>query len=127
MIPVTSYPVDIDVSTCYLAQESDPSDNYYLFDYHITISNRGDKEITILSRRWIVTDGNGHKKEVKGTGINGKQPVIGMGNSFDYNGSSNLSTPVGSIQATYLVELETGDQLEVFLKPLSLAVPGVLH
>lgn len=126
-MPITSYPVEIDVSTCYLAKDSEPNDNYYLFNYHITIYNRGDKDITILSRHWTVTDGNGHKKEIKGTGINGKQPFIGMGHSFDYNGSSNLPTPVGSIQATYLVELDTGDQLEVFTKPLSLAVPGILQ
>lgn len=122
-----SYPVDIDVSTSYIMQESEPSDNYYLFHYHITIYNRGDRDITILSRRWIITDGNGHKKEVKSSGINGQKPTIKTGGSFDYKGNSNLPTPVGSLQAIYLVELDSGDQLEVFLEPKGLAVPGALH
>lgn len=124
---INAYPVEIDVSTSYIVQESDPSDNYYLFHYQITIYNRGDKDLTILSRRWVLVDGNGHKKEKKGTGINGEKRIIKMGESFNYKGNSNLSTPVGSLEACYLAELDTGDQIEVCIKPLGLAVPGVLH
>lgn len=124
---LANYPIEIKVIANYLAEDSDPQDNYYLFDYHISIENKGDKTVTLLARQWVITDGNGHKKEVKGSGVVGQQPAIKAGEKFEYSSSTNFSTPVGSMYGKYSMQTETGELFDAHIAPFSLAAPGVLH
>lgn len=124
---LADYPIEITVFTDYLVEDSDPQDNYYLFDYRISIQNKGDKTVTLLSRQWIITDGNGHKKEVKGSGVVGQQPCIKAGETFEYTSSANFSTPVGSMYGKYSMQVETGELFDAHIAPFRLAAPGVLH
>jgi len=121
------YPIEIKVVADYQAEESAPQDNYYLFNYHITISNKGDQAVTLLTRHWIITDGDGHKKEVKGSGVVGEQPRISAGDCFAYTSSANFATPVGSMYGKYVMQLDTGEVFDAYIAPFRLAAPGVLH
>lgn len=121
------YPIEVKVVVDYLEDESDPKDNYYLFDYHVSIYNKGDKAVKLLSRHWIITDGNGHKKEVKGSGVVGEQPLIKGGDMFKYTSTANFSTPVGSIYGKYVMQMDSGEQFDTNVRPFRLVVPGVLH
>lgn len=121
------YPIEINVIVNYLTEESVPQDNYFLFEYHISIQNKGDKAVTLLSRQWVITDGHGHKKEVRGNGVVGLQPRIQAGGVFEYTSSANFSTPVGSMYGKYSMEAETGELFEAQITPFRLAAPGVLH
>lgn len=124
---LNDYPIEIKVEAHYQADESEPQDNYYLFNYHITISNRGDQSVTLLARHWVITDGNGHKKEVKGSGVVGEQPCIEAGESFEYSSSTNFATPVGSMYGKYAMQLASGELFDAPIAPFRLAAPGVLH
>lgn len=121
------YPIEIKVVTDYLTDDSEPQDNYFVFNYHITIHNKGDKAVTLLARRWVITDGDGHKKEVNGSGVIGEQPFIKAGESFQYTSSANFSTPVGSMYGVYHMQIETGELFDANIAPFRLAAPGVLH
>ena len=57
----------------------EPDANQYLWAYHVTIENRGDVPVQLLSRYWRITDARGRVREVRGDGVIGEQPVIEPG------------------------------------------------
>ena len=65
------YDIAITVDTRFLDDQSAPADNRYAFAYTITIENRGSVGARLLSRHWVITDGNGKVREVRGDGVVG--------------------------------------------------------
>lgn len=124
---LNDYPIEIKVVANYQDVESEPHDNYFLFNYHITIYNNGDHAVTLLSRHWIITDGDGHKREVRGSGVVGEQPRIGSGESYTYSSRTNFATPIGSMYGKYTMQLDTGELIYIPIAPFRLAAPGVLN
>ena len=51
---------------------------------------RRDRDVQLLTRHWIITDGTGQVEEVKGPGVVGKQPTLAPGESFDYTSGCPL-------------------------------------
>ena len=48
--------VEIKAISRFLPDQSDPSADRYVFAYHITISNRSEQTVKLLTRHWIITD-----------------------------------------------------------------------
>ena len=71
--------IQIDVKTLYIEEQSKPDQNYYVFSYTITISNKGDQPVKLLNRHWIITDSNQRIQEVRGEGVIGEQPYLKPG------------------------------------------------
>ncbi len=95
--------VGVNVVTTYLPSHSKPDEGQYTFAYTITISNGGDLPVQLLSRHWVITDGNDQVQEVRGEGVVGEQPVIAPGGSFRYTSGATLETPVGCMEGTYFM------------------------
>ncbi len=93
--------VGVSVVTTYLPNHSNPDDDHYTYAYTITISNAGDAPVQLLSRHWLITDGNGDVQEVRGEGVVGEQPVIKPGETFRYTSGASLPTPVGYMEGSY--------------------------
>ncbi|MYE48888.1 MAG: ApaG domain, partial [Gammaproteobacteria bacterium] len=74
--------IHVEVEPAYLGQ--DAQGDRYVFSYTITISNRGGEAARLLTRHWIITDGNGHVEEVFGDGVVGEQPRLLPGESHRY-------------------------------------------
>ena len=55
----------------YAPDQSRPSAGQWLFLYTITIANEGSEIVQLLTRHWIITDGNGHVEEIRGDGVVG--------------------------------------------------------
>ncbi len=119
--------IDISVNTRYLAEHSHPEDNRYVFAYDITIRNNGDESAQLLSRHWIITDGDGKTQEVRGSGVVGEQPVIDANDEFSYSSGTLLATAVGSMQGSFTMKMPDGEEFDAPIAPFSLAVPGALH
>ncbi len=123
--------VGIHVVTTYLAGHSRPEDDQYTFAYTITISNAGDVPVQLLSRHWLITDGDQDVQEVRGEGVVGEQPVIEPGEAFRYTSGATLGTPVGAMQGSYqMVVCEAADEGERFEVPIpafSLHTPTAVH
>ena len=69
------------VVTCrpeYIEQRSKPDKNLYFFAYQVQIINRGKRTVRLISRHWIITDEDGNQDEVRGLGVVGSQPSLGM-------------------------------------------------
>jgi hypothetical protein len=73
------YQVDVSVVTRYLAEQSQPEQDRFAFAYTITVQNNGQIPAKLLSRHWVITDGDGHVEEVRGAGVVGQQPLIEAG------------------------------------------------
>lgn len=121
------YCIAVTVTTRYLPEQSDPEQNRYAFAYRITIENRGQVAAQLLSRHWIITDGDGKVQEVRGSGVVGEQPMIAPGQSHTYTSGTLLATRVGSMQGSYQMLAEDGHSFEADISPFRLAVPGALH
>nr|WP_322941133.1 Co2+/Mg2+ efflux protein ApaG [Pseudomonas sp. s4] len=121
------YQIDVSVTTRYLAAQSQPEQNRYAFSYTITIVNNGELPAQLLSRHWIITDGDGRAQEVRGAGVIGQQPHIAPGASHTYSSGTVMATQVGTMQGSYQMLAEDGKRFDATIAPFRLAVPGALH
>ncbi|MEQ6331160.1 Co2+/Mg2+ efflux protein ApaG [Pseudomonas chengduensis] len=121
------YQIDVSVTTSYLAAQSQPEQNRYAFSYTVTIVNNGELPAQLLSRHWVITDGDGRVQEVRGAGVIGQQPHIVPGASHTYSSGTVMATQVGTMQGSYQMLAEDGKRFDATIAPFRLAVPGALH
>lgn len=121
------YDVRVSVETDYIASESEPDQNRYVFTYTITIINRGTMPAKLISRHWIITDSNGMTQEVRGDGVVGEQPYLAPGEGFRYTSGTVLDTPIGAMQGSYLMRADDNTEFDAIVAPFGLADPKVLH
>ncbi|MFV3386071.1 Co2+/Mg2+ efflux protein ApaG [Pseudomonas sp. NY15364] len=121
------YQIDVSVTTRYLAAQSQPEQSRYAFSYTVTIVNNGELPAQLLSRHWIITDGDGRVQEVRGAGVIGQQPHIEPGASHTYSSGTVMTTQVGTMQGSYQMLAEDGKHFDATIAPFRLAVPGALH
>ena len=121
------YEITVTVRTAYLPEQSDESINRYVFAYTITIANTGTMPAQLISRHWIIADGEGSVQEVRGLGVVGEQPLLKPGESFEYTSGTAISTPVGSMKGTYQMVAEDGLRFDATIPEFVLSVPRVLH
>jgi ApaG protein len=121
------YRIKVDAIAQYVAEQSDPEEDRYVFAYRIVISNYGTLPAQLLSRHWIITDGEGKVQEVKGSGVVGEQPNLGPGESFEYTSGSVLETPVGTMHGSYQMVAADGHRFDAEIPPFSLAMPSMLN
>ena len=86
--------IQVEVSH-YVAERSNPARDLYFFAYRIKITNEGSEPAQLISRHWIITDGEGRVEEVQGPGVVGKQPRLAPGESFEYTSFCPLHTARG--------------------------------
>lgn len=111
----------------YMAAESNPDQGHYLFAYHITIRNEGGVTVQLRSRHWLITNGEGQVEEVRGPGVVGQQPRLEPGASFDYTSYCPLDTPVGTMQGSFQMFDENGEEFDAVIEPFGLSRPGSLN
>jgi ApaG protein len=127
MSDATTDGIRIQVRSLYLPERSSPAGGEYLFAYTVRISNVGEQTAQLLSREWIITDGDGREERVVGPGVVGQQPVLAPGQSFEYTSFCPLPTPVGSMHGTYQMVRPDGRSFDAQIAPFSLAVPTALN
>jgi len=126
-MPDTRYQIDVNVTTRYLPEQSQPEQNRFAFAYTIDIANTGEIAAKLLSRHWLITDGDGRVQEVRGAGVVGQQPLIDAGAHHTYSSGTLLATRVGTMQGSYQMLAEDGTHFDAAIAPFRLAVPGSLH
>jgi ApaG protein len=115
--------IRVRVQSHYLAEQSSPREDHYVFAYTITISNEGPRAAQLRTRHWIITDGRGVVEEVRGDGVIGKQPRLLPGQSFQYTSGCVLTTPIGTMHGTYRMWHDDGSYFDAVIAPFSLALP----
>ena len=119
---ITRY-IRVAVEPQFLADQSDPAQNRFVWAYRVVISNRGGITVQLRSRYWRITDAAGRVQEVRGDGVVGKQPVLAPGESFEYTSGTPLPTPSGFMSGAYQMQTGEGERFDVEIPAFSLDSP----
>lgn len=95
----TTGPLEVEVSSVYNKDQSDPPMRKHCFQYTIRITNNSPSDtIQLLGRRFeIQTVGSSMKDVVQGEGVTGRTPVLKPGEVFEYTSTAPLSVrPIGT-------------------------------
>jgi len=121
------YEFSVSPKVTFLADQSDPDKNHFVFAYTITVTNTGSVAAQLVSRHWIITDGEHRVQEVKGLGVVGQQPLLQPGESFEYSSGASIGTSVGTMHGTYHMRADDGHTFDAAIPPFTLSVPRTLH
>ncbi|MEE8289911.1 MAG: Co2+/Mg2+ efflux protein ApaG [Candidatus Tectomicrobia bacterium] len=127
MSNVVTQGIRISVESFYLPAKSQPERGQYIFAYTVRITNEGDAPAQLISRHWIIQDAYGRAEHVRGPGVVGAQPRLEPGQSHEYTSFCPLGTPSGSMQGTYQMVRDDGDQFDAAIGVFSLMAPQLLN
>lgn len=119
--------IRVSVQSKYLPEQSVPRLGRYVWAYTVRIENEGERGAKLVSRHWVITDGNGGTEEVRGPGVVGEQPQIEPGETFQYTSGCVLKTSKGSMRGTYQMLREDGSELDVEIASFALELPQTLN
>jgi ApaG protein len=128
---LTTRGVTVTVRSFFLADQSSPDDNRFVWAYRVRIENQGTDTVRLLRRTWQITDARGRTQHVHGPGVVGEQPVLDPGQSFEYTSGTPLETPSGFMVGAYhMVVPGSGENFDVAIPAFSLDSPhqsGRIH
>lgn len=124
---IENQPIYVDVRSEFVPDQSSADAERYVFAYHVTIENRGQSPAQLISRHWVITDGNQKVQEVRGQGVIGEQPTIMPGERYEYSSGAVLQTPVGSMHGSYQMVDDQGAAFDATIPVFTLALPRALH
>lgn len=127
MSDTTTRGVRIQVESRFLPERSNAQTEKFVFAYTVTISNESDATVQLISRRWVITDGDNDVETVEGPGVVGEQPVLMPGQSFEYTSYCPLATPFGTMEGHYVMMTASGERFPAKISPFGLATPGALN
>jgi ApaG protein len=127
MYRAVTHDIEVAVEPFYLDEQSEPSDNHYVWGYRIVIVNHSSATVRLVSRYWHITDENGAVEEVSGPGVVGEQPVLMPGDSYQYSSGCPLTTPSGVMSGHYVMEHQNGELFEIEIPAFSLDLPGTMR
>lgn len=127
MTSASTYRIDVTAAPRFLEEQSQPALGRYVFAYTITLRNEGALPAKLLTRHWVITDGNGRVEELRGPGVVGEHPHLQPGESFEYTSGAMLDTPVGTMQGSYQMLADDGTAFLAPIPRFTLSVPRILH
>ncbi|MBX3481712.1 MAG: Co2+/Mg2+ efflux protein ApaG [Caulobacter sp.] len=116
--------VVVRVKANYAPNQSDPVENLYFWNYTVEIENHGQETVQLVSRRWVITDGQNRREELRGRGVVGEQPILRGREAFRYVSGCPLETPSGVMSGAYQMLTDDGDAFEAEIPEFSLHLPG---
>lgn len=125
--PASPYQIEVSAVSQYIAGQSEPDENRYVFAYTITIRNTGTVAAKLLTRHWQISDGEGKLQEVRGEGVVGEQPHLAPGQAFQYTSAAMIETPVGAMEGSYQMVADDGHRFDAPIAPFRLAMRQALH
>lgn len=123
----TTRGIHVHVETQYDPRRSQPESRRWFYLYTVTITNRGEETVQLLSRHWVITDADGQTEEVEGPGVVGHQPVLEPGQAFRYSSGCPLPTPYGTMHGWYRMETPEGESFDVEIAPFELSEPFLVN
>lgn len=116
--------IKISVETFYQKEFSGNSLREFIHHYRITIENNSRESVQLLRRHWYIWDSKTGNREVEGPGVIGEQPLLDPGESHQYVSMCNLSSEIGRMHGTYLMQRQDNhDMFEVDIPLFKLIAP----
>lgn len=123
----TTKGIRVTVKPRYVEARSKPVESAYFFAYEVTIANVGDRAAKLLSRHWVITDGKGAERHVRGPGVVGQQPHLAPGEAFRYESFCPLDTPEGAMRGTFQMVRDDGSEFDADVATFAFSAPRVLN
>jgi ApaG protein len=92
----------------YLAAESDPHLERFVYAYTVRIENCSKIIAQLLSREWYIEDSCGESYSVSGDGVVGQQPILMPGDVHEYRSFCVLKSGLGHMSGWYSFVSEDG-------------------
>jgi ApaG protein len=105
--------VRVAVAPEYLPEQSSPELGQFVFGYRVRITNESARSVRLISRRWLIVDADGDRKEVEGEGVVGEQPELAPGESYMYSSFCPLETSWGTMEGQYIMRDGEGAEFAV--------------
>jgi ApaG protein len=99
-----------------------PPDKPHPFAYFISIHNDSEEAVTILGRKWIVTDSSGGTLVVEGDGVVGQTPHLQPGQDFSYN-SYHVISEESLANGSFFGQTDAGKPILVRIPEFRMCVP----
>ncbi|MEL6836076.1 MAG: Co2+/Mg2+ efflux protein ApaG [Bacteroidota bacterium] len=120
--------IRVSVIARYQTAYSKPTQDQYVFSYHVVIENCGQHTVQLLRRHWIITNSLGIVQEVEGEGVIGQQPVLEPGDIHKYDSWCPLTSPFGIMEGSYsFINHDTGESFEAEVPRFRLESSAVLN
>ncbi|KMJ44528.1 Co2+/Mg2+ efflux protein ApaG [Xenorhabdus khoisanae] len=117
----------IQVQSTYVESQSQPEQQRFVFAYTISIRNLGHFPVQLISRYWRITNSDGHRTEIQGEGVVGKQPLIPSGAEYSYSSGAILETPLGTMEGHYEMVDHEGHPFRAAIPVFRLAIPTLIN
>ena len=115
--------IEVTVEPNFLPERSSIEHRQYFWSYTIVITNSGKETVQLQTRHWIITDGTGHRHNIRGEGVVGEKPVLAPGERFEYTSGVPLPTASGIMTGRYQMVTESGERFEIEVPTFSLDSP----
>jgi ApaG protein len=119
--------IRVSVRSQYVADQSVPVAQRYVFAYTVRIANEGIEPAQLRTRHWVITDAGGKMEEVRGPGVVGQTPYLRPGEHFEYTSGCVLQTSRGQMHGSYQMYRPDGRMFEAEIAPFMLALPHSLN
>jgi len=114
MNKLTTNGITVGVEVDYSARNSKPAEEQFVFGYQVTIINESPDTVQLLRRHWEIFDAIGERREVKGDGVIGEQPILKPGQIHRYNSWCPLRSMMGNMSGTFtMVNLSSTQEFKV--------------
>ncbi len=127
-----SQAVIVSVKTRFLAEQSQPRANRFVYSYEITITNNSLIPVQLLHRHWLITEEPdaprpASTKEVDGPGVIGQQPIIQPQQHYSYASGAVITTPIGTMKGHYDMQTLDGLCFKIDIPTFALIQAHKLH
>lgn len=123
MYSETTNSIRVIVEPLFLADQSSPEENVFVWAYNVRIKNNGKIAVQLKSRLWKVTDSLGKTQKISGKGVVGQQPTLDPGDAFEYTSGVPLKAPSAIMQGSYKMLTEYDEWIDVLVPTFSLDSP----
>ncbi len=103
----------IKVNSEYNIRLSDPTNAAYFFDYTVDLINKNPSPAQLISRYWMLIDGNGTEDSFSDDQPGSPNQVIKPGQSYHYRSFCILPTEFGIMKGVYKMEDNEGNTFEI--------------
>lgn len=117
----------VSVRTAYVAAQSSPEHEHFVFAYKILIRNESEETVQLIRRQWVIKDAFGGTEVVKGDGVVGQQPILGPGESHEYMSGCNFRTPIGVMHGYYYMLKPDGTEFRVRIPKFTMVFPVLMN
>ncbi len=118
--------IRVQVEIQFQVKYSIPYSDQNVFTYYVHIQNSNGFPVQLLRRHWHIWESNGTKRQVRGEGVIGLQPLIPPNGHHNYESFCPISSSIGKMYGKYqMIRLDTNQLFEVIIPEFQLIVPEV--